>query len=343
MAASALLAALPPLLAIAAYPVHAAFTAQTHNPANTFTADVLAAPTGLSVTRSCSGGAMGAVLSWTPTASTWADGYTWQRTSGGVTVGPTTVVGQASNGTVDAGPLTVATTYQYELRATAAQWRSAAAATAITPSACLAVAGATSTTTIAAANTISVPTPAGVTSGELLIAYVADAGTVPTVPDQAGWTAIRTDYSHNDWITQALWYRWAGAGEPASYTFTKSNPKADMFASMLRISGANATTPIDASAGDSQGGPASTTIVAPSVTTAAAGTLLLTFASTTDMNTYTPAAGMTEHVDANDGKWVSAQVASQHIAAAGATGTRTITISNEGNVYAVASTIALRG
>jgi hypothetical protein len=341
-----LIAALTPLLVAGAHPSTAGFTGATSNPASTFTADTLAAPTGLSVGQTCAGGTINAALSWTPTTSTAATGYSWQRTTGGVAGPATAVADRTTSATTDSTALAPSTTYQYQLQATAGSWRSAAAGATLTTTSCAQaqpqVADATSSSTAAAGSLISINRPASAVPGDLLVVFVSDAGTTAVTPDQAGWTLIRTDQSHNAWITQGLWYRWAGAGDPATYSFTKSNPKADMVAAMLRITGANTTNPVDVSAGNSQGGTVSTTITAPSVTTTVANTLLLTFASTTDGNTYTPAAGMTEQVDYTSGRWMSEQVATQAIAAAGATGTRTITINNIGNVYAVASTLAIR-
>jgi hypothetical protein len=332
------------LLVVTGGPAAAAFTGHTTNSTSTFTAAVLAAPTSLTATQNCTAGSITAALGWTPTASTWADGYAWTRTTGGVTSSPAAVSGQPTATATDSTSLTAATTYQYALRATAGAWRSTAATAALTTTSCggVTVADITSGNTSAAAYTIGIPRPASTASGDLLIAMVADAGTVAVTPDQAGWTAIRTDQSHNEWMTQALWYRWAGASEPANYTFTKPNPKADMIGAIVRITGANVTSPIDAHAGNGQGGTVSTAITAPSVTTTVANTLLLTFASTTGANTYTPAAGMTERLDFTIGKWASEQVASEAIAATGATGQRSITISDVGNVYAVAQSIAIR-
>ena len=344
---AAVLAVALPLVSTTAVPVTtAAFSAASSSSANSFAAATLSPPPGLTATQSCTGGVINAALSWTPTAHAWADGYTWDRSVGGSTSAATAVAGQSTSDTTDSTALTSATTYQYRLRATAGSWRSAAATASLTTTSCgggqVQVADATSATIPAAGNLITVNKPATTVPGDLLIVFVSDAGTVAVTPDQAGWTQIRSDQSHNAWITQTLWYRWAGAAEPASYSFTKGNPKADMVAAVLRITGANAGSPIDTSAGSSQGGTVSTTIVAPSVTTTVPDTLLLTFASTTDGNTYTPAAGMTEVIDTTIGKWMSEQVAGQTIAAAGPTGTRTITLSAMGNVYAAASTLAIR-
>ncbi len=68
----------------------------------------------------------GLVVSWTRTASPWADGYEVLRstTSGGPYSVVGSVTGQATESYTDSG-LAFATTYHYVVRATKASWRSA--------------------------------------------------------------------------------------------------------------------------------------------------------------------------------------------------------------------------
>lgn len=65
-------------------------------------------------------------VSWTATASTWADGYEVLRstTAGGPYSVAGTVVGQAVTTYTD-GPLAFSTTYYYVVRSTKNNWRSA--------------------------------------------------------------------------------------------------------------------------------------------------------------------------------------------------------------------------
>lgn len=65
------------------------------------------------------------VVSWTRTASTWADGYEVLRstTSGGPYSVVATVAGQATESYTDSG-LAFSTTYHYVVRATRGSWRS---------------------------------------------------------------------------------------------------------------------------------------------------------------------------------------------------------------------------
>ena len=66
-----------------------------------------------------------------------------------------------------------------------------------------------------AASTLALPLPAGVVSGDLLLAQVTvNLNTSLTAP--AGWTLIRSDVN-STFVRQSLYYHLAGASEPASY------------------------------------------------------------------------------------------------------------------------------
>jgi len=71
-------------------------------------------------------------LSWTPTATTWATGYTWERwTAAQQQTG--TVSGRATTTTTDTDHLTDGTTYTYKLNATYNNWYSNQVTTTHTP------------------------------------------------------------------------------------------------------------------------------------------------------------------------------------------------------------------
>lgn len=121
---------LPPLLvacliilAVVVPPTHpsgAAFTASTTNAASGFTADTLTPPTSVSGTANASQ----VVLSWTPTADTYATGYRVFRSlspSSGYTL-VATVAGRASTGYTD--PYVATQTTYYRVRAYRLSWSS---------------------------------------------------------------------------------------------------------------------------------------------------------------------------------------------------------------------------
>jgi hypothetical protein len=106
----------------------------------TISSAVLAAPTGTTASRStCIPAVQAQVLvTWTPTSSTFADGYQVLRsmTSGGPYTPVGTVSGHATTSFTD-DTVVFSTTYHYVVRATRNQWRSpdSAQASVTTPSA----------------------------------------------------------------------------------------------------------------------------------------------------------------------------------------------------------------
>lgn len=108
---------------------------------------------------------------------------------------------------------------------------------------------ATSTaSTEAAATRISVAKPKGTVPGDVLLAHVSNRNDISASLTAPGWTAVRTDsgtamqssYSIKSWV----FYRVAGANEPAEYSFTLSQP-ARMTAIVSAFSGIDTLNPID--------------------------------------------------------------------------------------------------
>lgn len=139
-AATAALLALAGLAAVAV-PALAIFGDSASIGANTFTTATLEAAGGLSGTAACNGvGVAKVTLSWTATASTFADGYDVLRsaTDGGPYTNVGHVNGRNTTSHVDI-PLVVNTTYYYVVQATAGGWTSANTnqASATTPPICV--------------------------------------------------------------------------------------------------------------------------------------------------------------------------------------------------------------
>lgn len=171
----------------------------------------------------------------------------------------------------------------------------------------------------------SVTRPTGTTTGDLLIAGIMfESGTGATLSIPTGWTLIRrTDQSSN--VGMATYFRIATSGEPASYAFRASGKWA---VGISRVSGANQTSPIAVSNGNSSSN-SSTSVVAPSVTTTAANQLVLAFYTNKKNGTYTPASGTTERYDApNTSEGIPSNMLATYVqATAGTTGTKTATAS----------------
>lgn len=99
----------------------------TDTAAASYSSAVLAAPTGPSTSAGTCVLVIGDAINvtWTPTASTWADGYQIARSlvSGGPYTVVATVTGQGTSTYLDSA-LLFSTTYHYVVRATKGQWRS---------------------------------------------------------------------------------------------------------------------------------------------------------------------------------------------------------------------------
>jgi hypothetical protein len=179
---------------------------------------------------------------------------------------------------------------------------------------------------------ISLAKPAGTAQGDLLLAVIShQSGAAASMVPPTGWTAVpNTDYSDGNNARIHAWYKFAGASEPSSYTFTMSGSSQAIAGGMLAITGASGT-PINAS-----GGQVTSTnslyLTAPSITTTAAKTLLVYGGAINTPLFITPPAFMRERFDVGTtGTYnVETEVATQAVTTAGATGVRTAYVSNSG-------------
>lgn len=104
-------------------------------------------------------------------------------------------------------------------------------------------------------NTTTVNKPASVASGDFLLLYVRTFFN-DTITPPSGFTQIQTTQGRS-----ALFWKKAGGSEPASYTLGSALTANLCILTMTRITGANATTPINAS------GVTNNSLVAPALTT----------------------------------------------------------------------------
>jgi hypothetical protein len=146
----------------------------------------------------------------------------------------------------------------------------------------------------------------------------------------SGWTAVpNADYSDANNARIRAWYKFAGASEPSSYTFTINSSQA-IAGGMLAITGASGT-PINAALGQVT---ATNTLflTAPSITTTAPKTLLVYGGAINTPLFITPPAFMHEQFDVGtSGPYnVETEVATQQLATTGATGARTAYVSDSG-------------
>lgn len=141
----------------------------------------------------------------------------------------------------------------------------------------------------ASATSLACNVPAGVTAGELLVAHVTHSKAT-AVPAQTGWT---TGLSLASAASQAVFYRWATASEPASYTFSVNAGGADRCtATIMRLSGLDSTTPLDVTpVGATATG---TSLTHPGVTTVTGDALILWSASRANASNTTTINGPAE-------------------------------------------------
>ena len=104
----------------------------------------------------------------------------------------------------------------------------------------------------AASASLTVAKPAGVASGDVLVASVAARlGSGSPLNQPAGWSLVRRDDCSGPQktdLSQAFFYKVAGGSEPASYTFGFSDTTAAA-GSVLAFTGVDTASPLDGSAG----------------------------------------------------------------------------------------------
>lgn len=185
---------------------------------------------------------------------------------------------------------------------------------------------------VASSNSATCSKPTGTTSGDLLVASVTSYTDAASL---TGWTAVAgASGSYSSAYFGTILWKIAGGSEPASYTFTTAG--AAVFHSIIiRVSGHDATTPIDVSSVITDG-----TGVIPSVTTTSAGALLIAYALS-DVTTTAP-TGMTSRANVGPDTTLGAFYlgsSTEDRASAGATGTRTYT--GAGGTTYVAGMVAI--
>ena len=203
---------------------------------------------------------------------------------------------------------------------------------------------ASSTASVRGGTSLSLVMPAGVAQNDVLVAAVAwrNSGSDRTIAAPAGWVQIGTnsDTAHvsvggggtDTWLSEAAYYKVAGAGESGPYIFTISGSDR-LSAGISAYRGVDTLAPIQAQL--ARANASSTNAVAPQITTTVANTMLVgIFASRNDISsgsTATPPSGMTEGYDlstrASSGTDEAALESARVIfAGPGATGDRTATL-----------------
>jgi Bacterial Ig-like domain (group 1) len=146
------------------------------------------------------------------------------------------------------------------------------------------------------ATTLVIPKPTGVVADDFLIAGVTVRDN-PTITPPSGWTFLRRDPVSPTTVTQAIYYKVAGASEPASYTWTfSSSQKAS--GGIIAYTGVDNSNPIDVHSGNSGSGMMLTAL---SVTTTAPDDMIVGFFGIARSTGITAPSGMTERFQVQAG------------------------------------------
>jgi len=139
---------------------------------------------------------------------------------------------------------------------------------------------------------LAIPAPGGSSNGKLLIAAVATDGPVgSTLTGPADWQLLSTTAHATGQVGMAVWWRIAGAAEPANYTFTWTGPER-AYGWVMRFGGANVMTPINAFASSTGTG---STPQCPSVTATEGYTMIVRLGGFDDDYITVNNAGMANH------------------------------------------------
>ena len=301
----------------------ATFVAATANASNSFATAVMAPPTNLTATQSCSGTTPTVTLDWTPTTSPEATGYQLNRTAS-----PPRRVDPASTASFADTTVSNNTTYTWTLMAYRGTWRSPAATVDLTTS-CAAPApsfvGNSTFEPLGSSATHTVPATAQ--AGDLLLTFTGTGSSSVTPP--SGWNLLRADDETVEDVYTRVYWRIATAGDPGTgYTWTSGGSTYAGASVMLVFRGVDQATPFDSHTGFSY--IKQDVLTAPSITTTVANTRLLTLhfheEGTDRGNTISPDPAMTEIFEAATLSRTM-EVAQQSISGTGGTGSRTATAS----------------
>jgi hypothetical protein len=154
---------------------------------------------------------------------------------------------------------------------------------------------------------------------------VVDVKVNPTVTPPTGWALVSTN-SNGSELTQKIYTHVAGAAEPTTYRWGFNENRAAT-GGILAYSGVSTSSPVEVT---SVGKALSTSITAPSVTTAFAGTVVLGAFGINNASAITQPAGTTERGEIASSTKIKTEVADYVQAAAGATGAKVALAASSG-------------
>jgi type II secretory pathway pseudopilin PulG len=127
------------------------------------------------------------------------------------------------------------------------------------------------------AMSVTITAPTGISSGDLLIAAVVTDGSTSgslAAPVGGGWTLLNRGSDSGNNMTLGIWWKIAGASEPANYVFTWAVSNEQAYGWIMRFTGHDPANPINAWQFQ-QGTSTSSTPPCPSVNTTVANTMIV--------------------------------------------------------------------
>jgi hypothetical protein len=178
--------------------------------------------------------------------------------------------------------------------------------------------------TSSSVNSLVVTKPTGVVAGDLLVAaIVVGNATGATFSPPAGWTLLSTP-SNGTTVKLGVWWKIAGGAEPSNYTFTWTTSQR-AYGWIMRFTGADASSPINAFATNNAGASSTPTCLA--ATTTVQNTMVLRIGGFDDDDVSTDNSGIPNYTtitmdlsNTSGGSPVSGGAAYARLPAAGTTG-----------------------
>jgi len=146
-------------------------------------------------------------------------------------------------------------------------------------------------------SSITIQRPSATVAGDVLVASVsARVSGTTSIGAPSGWNLVRRDSGTSGYgnLTQAVYYKVAGALEPASYAWALGS-STSATGGILDAKGVDRVTPIDSHSGAFV--PYTRNPLAPSVRTTVAGDIVVGFFAITASKSIRPPSGMTEEFD----------------------------------------------
>lgn len=178
-------------------------------------------------------------------------------------------------------------------------------------------------------NLVLTPVGGAVPQGQLLLVSIIISANVTITPPS---NTVPWNTTVNAAGVKGYW-KVAGASEPSSYTFVRGANTNAIVGTIVRLTGAHATAPIDAAA--AQAGTSGTNIIIPSLTAGAAASFLIQIASSLTTCTFTPPTTALKVADAQHASNSLSSAVGHEPISSGATGSRTWVASVSGTISGI--------